>query len=72
MWSIICSKDYCGTTAAYCSASKGCQSQYGDCKCGNKTFGKCTSGQCCSKKGYCGTTEAYCSAAKGCQKKKVW
>ncbi|ORX42771.1 hypothetical protein BCR36DRAFT_264070, partial [Piromyces finnis] len=33
-------------------------------KCG-KDIGKCSNGQCCSKKGYCGSTSAYCGI--GCQ-----
>ncbi|ORX75620.1 hypothetical protein BCR32DRAFT_210153, partial [Anaeromyces robustus] len=69
-----CSKyGYCGTTADYCNATKGCQSEYGMCvinfisvsgKCGVQ-YGKCPSGQCCNKDGYCGTGENYCNV--GCQ-----
>jgi len=35
-----------------------------DGKCG-KDYGKCPSGECCSKYGYCGTSEKYCGT--GCQ-----
>jgi len=53
-------------TSSYCSASRGCQSEYGDCRC-SIGFGDCPSGQCCGIGGYCGTTSAYCSLALGCQ-----
>jgi len=56
-----CNSDgYCGTTADFCSSSKGCQLDFGDCKCGIE-FGKCSSDICCNKDGKCGTTEDYCS-----------
>ncbi len=76
-----CSKyGWCGKTDDYCSSSKGCQSEFGDCngtssipittsvdgKCG-EDYGTCPSGQCCSKYGWCGKTDAYCS--EGCQSK---
>ncbi|ORY44592.1 L domain-like protein [Neocallimastix californiae] len=35
-------------------------------KCG-KNYGKCPSGECCSKYGYCGTSSKYCDISKGCQ-----
>ncbi|ORX76761.1 hypothetical protein BCR32DRAFT_283840 [Anaeromyces robustus] len=35
-------------------------------KCG-KEYGKCPSGQCCSKYGWCGTSSDHCSTSKGCQ-----
>jgi len=63
-----CSKyGYCGTSESYCGV--GCQSGYGDCRCGKvtvngvtMTFGKCPSGLCCSKYGYCGTSSSYCGS----------
>jgi len=74
-----CSKyGWCGKTDDHCSASKGCQSEFGKCtkdnednvnnegKCG-KGYGKCASGECCSKYGWCGKTDDHCSATKGCQ-----
>ncbi|OUM62718.1 carbohydrate-binding module family 18 protein [Piromyces sp. E2] len=35
-------------------------------KCG-KLYGKCPSGQCCSKDGICGKSESYCLLSEGCQ-----
>jgi len=35
-------------------------------KCG-KEYGKCPSGQCCSKYGWCGKSDEYCAPSKGCQ-----
>ncbi|KAL6605572.1 L domain-like protein [Neocallimastix sp. 'constans'] len=35
-------------------------------KCG-KNYGRCPSGECCSKYGYCGTSSKYCDISKGCQ-----
>jgi len=35
-------------------------------KCG-KEYGKCPSGQCCSKYGWCGKSDDYCDTSKGCQ-----
>jgi len=74
-----CSKyGWCGKTNDHCLASKGCQSEFGKCtkdnedninnegKCG-KGFGKCRSGECCSKFGWCGNTDDHCLASKGCQ-----
>jgi len=55
-----CNKDgFCGITADFCSPTKGCQLEYGECKCGTE-FGKCPSDTCCNKDGKCGTTEDYC------------
>jgi len=70
-----CSKyGWCGKTEDYCSAVKGCQSEYGACnsnepvstngRCGSG-YGRCPSGKCCSKYGYCGTSKEHCT--KGCQ-----
>jgi len=67
-----CSKyGYCGTSESYCGS--GCQSSYGDCRCGDvtingvvKRFGKCPSGQCCSHYGHCGVTDSHCKSR--CQK----
>jgi len=77
-----CSKyGWCGKSDDYCSASKGCQIEFGKCdgdatttttntstndKCG-KEYGKCPSGKCCSKYGWCGKTDDHCSVSKGCQ-----
>jgi len=72
-----CSKyGWCGTSNDHCAISKGCQSEFGKCaeekktpvdgKCG-KGYGKCPSGQCCSKYGWCGTSTDYCALSKGCQ-----
>jgi len=76
-----CSKyGWCGTSDEYCSVTKGCQSEFGQCKsestpvipistnskCG-KEYGKCPNNQCCSPYGWCGKDNAYCG--KGCQSK---
>ncbi|ORX55839.1 hypothetical protein BCR36DRAFT_280682 [Piromyces finnis] len=77
---LCCSRyGWCGTTEEFCSVST-CQNEYGVCwakdpasnknkntqgRCG-KSYGKCPSGQCCSKYGWCGTSESYCAANK-CQ-----
>jgi len=37
-----------------------------DGRCG-KDYGKCPSGQCCSKYGWCGTKDNYCKPENGCQ-----
>jgi len=37
-----------------------------DGRCG-KDYGKCPSGQCCSKYGWCGTKDNYCKPESGCQ-----
>ncbi|ORX84956.1 hypothetical protein BCR32DRAFT_230104 [Anaeromyces robustus] len=72
---------YCGTGSDYCnkcqsdwgycpksqsedSASISSEKISDDGKCG-KNYGKCPSGECCSKYGYCGTTSEYCTT--GCQ-----
>jgi len=86
-----CSKyGWCGQSSIYCSINKGCQSDFGQCqenskenlqqntkenfqenskseyKCG-KDFGKCPSGECCSKYGWCGKSTSYCLISRGCQ-----
>jgi len=84
-----CSKyGWCGRTDEYCKISKGCQSEFGECKnkknilahkiskngqCVKKD-GKCLFGECCSKYGYCGKSSEYCSKKKGCQSEfgKCW
>ncbi|OUM62070.1 hypothetical protein PIROE2DRAFT_44673 [Piromyces sp. E2] len=61
------SEGYCGTDDKFCFASKGCQPQYGICKCGeNFDNGACSGGYCCSKQGFCGTTSKFC-ATSNCQ-----
>jgi len=35
-------------------------------RCGSG-YGRCSSGECCSKWGYCGKTAEYCSNSQGCQ-----
>ncbi|OUM56515.1 carbohydrate-binding module family 18 protein [Piromyces sp. E2] len=61
------SEGYCGTDDKFCFASKGCQPQYGICKCGNKfDKGACSGGHCCSNQGYCGITSEFC-ATSNCQ-----
>jgi peptidoglycan/xylan/chitin deacetylase (PgdA/CDA1 family) len=37
-------------------------------RCGSE-YGRCPSGECCSKYGYCGTSDNYCLASKSCQSK---
>jgi len=69
-----CSKyGWCGKTTDHCAVSKGCQSEFGECKndnvsgkCG-KGIGQCPSGYCCSKYGWCGKTTDHCAVSKGCQ-----
>ena len=36
-------------------------------RCG-ENYGKCDTGECCSRYGWCGTTEFHCYTTKGCQK----
>jgi len=66
-----CSADgYCGTEDDFCFSNKdkGCQAEYGICKCGEKANeGICSSDYCCSADGYCGTTNDFCSVDNGCQ-----
>jgi len=37
-----------------------------DGRCG-KNYGKCPSGECCSKYGWCGKSDKHCSITEGCQ-----
>jgi len=53
----------------YCSVSKGCQSEFGECRCGKNEFGSFPKGLCYSKYGWCGLDTKYCSMIKGCQLK---
>jgi len=70
---------WCGTSEKHCLVSNGCQSKFGNCilltpspdlpistngRCGEK-YGKCPSGQCCSRYGWCGKSSDYCDI--GCQ-----
>jgi len=64
-----CNKDDTTSTTINITTSSSSNPTYPiskDGKCG-KDYGKCPTGQCCSKYGWCGKTYNYCATSEGCQ-----